>query len=186
MKVEIPALKDAVPALPNGNGSVPAESPRKQSEQLNPSAPSTNALGERASPAQDIGFDRIDTASIPGRVTLGSDSAATARQFMQASLAPGAVVAASPDNGIEGDTALAQPDGKPLSLPPATVGPYSLRLAAAHGDASAQFESCCTVAEAKGPDQDLKGRCNGISVRQPAALRWRSSALARFTNAALA
>ena len=157
MKVEAPAAKDAAPALPNGNGSVPAELPRKQSEQLNPSAPSTNALGERASPAQDIGYDRIDTASIPGRVTLGTNSAATAKQFMQASLAPGAVGAASPDNGVEGDTALAQPDNKPLSLPPATVGPYSLRLAAAHGDASAQFEVAVRMAEAKGDDQDLKG-----------------------------
>ena len=157
MKVEAPAAKDAAPALPNGNGSVPAELPRKQSEQLNPSAPSTNALGERASPAQDIGYDRIDTASIPGRVTLGTDSAATAKQFMQASLAPGAVGAASPDNGVEGDTALAPPDNKPLSLPPATVGPYSLRLAAAHGDASAQFEVAVRMAEAKGDDQDLKG-----------------------------
>ena len=45
---------------------------------------------------------------------------------------------------------------KPLALPPATVGPYSLRLAAAQGDASAQFEVASRLAEGKGADQDLK------------------------------
>ena len=41
-------------------------------------------------------------------------------------------------------------------LPPATVGPFSLRLAAAQGDASAQFEVASRLAEGKGIDQDLK------------------------------
>jgi localization factor PodJL len=41
-------------------------------------------------------------------------------------------------------------------LPPATVGPFSLRLAAAQGDASAQFEVASRLAEGKGTDQDLK------------------------------
>ncbi len=43
----------------------------------------------------------------------------------------------------------------PANLPPATVGPYSLRLAAAQGDASAQFEVASRLAEGKGTDQDL-------------------------------
>ena len=41
-------------------------------------------------------------------------------------------------------------------LPPATVGPFSLRIAAAKGDASAQFEVASRLAEGKGLDQDLK------------------------------
>ena len=41
-------------------------------------------------------------------------------------------------------------------LPPATVGPFSLRLAAGKGDASAQFEVASRLAEGKGLDQDLK------------------------------
>ncbi len=43
-----------------------------------------------------------------------------------------------------------------LDLPPATVGPLSLRLAAANGDASAQFEVGARLAEGKGTGQDFK------------------------------
>lgn len=50
-------------------------------------------------------------------------------------------------------------DGQPraaLDLPPATVGPLSLRLAAAQGDISAEFEVASRLAEGKGTDQNLK------------------------------
>lgn len=43
-----------------------------------------------------------------------------------------------------------------LELPPATVGPLSLRLAAANGDPSAQFEVGARLAEGKGTDQNFK------------------------------
>ncbi|MEQ1696108.1 MAG: hypothetical protein ABL901_09755 [Hyphomicrobiaceae bacterium] len=43
-----------------------------------------------------------------------------------------------------------------LDLPPATVGPLSLRLAAAQGDMSAEFEVASRLAEGKGTDQNLK------------------------------
>lgn len=43
-----------------------------------------------------------------------------------------------------------------LELPPATVGPLSLRRAAASGDASAQFEVARRLAEGKGVNQDFK------------------------------
>lgn len=45
--------------------------------------------------------------------------------------------------------------GNQLNLPPATVGPLSLRLAAAKGDASAQFEVAARLAEGKGTDQNF-------------------------------
>jgi localization factor PodJL len=44
----------------------------------------------------------------------------------------------------------------PLDLPPATVGPLSLRLAAAKGDPSAEFEVGARLAEGKGTKQDFK------------------------------
>ncbi len=44
----------------------------------------------------------------------------------------------------------------PLALPPAAIGPYSLRHAAANGVASAQFEIAARFAEGKGVPQDLK------------------------------
>jgi len=42
-----------------------------------------------------------------------------------------------------------------LDLPPATVGPLSLRLAAANGDASAEFEVAARLAEGKGTEQNF-------------------------------
>lgn len=42
-----------------------------------------------------------------------------------------------------------------LDLPPATVGPLSLRLAAANGDASAEFEVGARLAAGKGTSQDF-------------------------------
>ena len=42
-----------------------------------------------------------------------------------------------------------------LDLPPATVGPLSLRLAAANGDASAEFEVAARLAEGKGTSQNF-------------------------------
>jgi len=43
----------------------------------------------------------------------------------------------------------------PLDLPPATVGPLSLRLAAANGDPSAEFEVGSRMAEGKGTKQSF-------------------------------
>jgi localization factor PodJL len=43
-----------------------------------------------------------------------------------------------------------------LSLPPATVGPLSLRLAAANGDPSAAFEVGARLAEGKGTSQNFQ------------------------------
>ncbi len=43
-----------------------------------------------------------------------------------------------------------------LDLPPATVGPLSLRLAAANGDPSAEFEVGARLAEGKGTAQNFK------------------------------
>ncbi len=45
---------------------------------------------------------------------------------------------------------------KRLEMPPAIVGPLSLRRAAADGDPSAQFEVGARLAEGKGIDQDFK------------------------------
>ncbi len=46
--------------------------------------------------------------------------------------------------------------GSALQLPPATVGPLSMRIAAAKGDPSAEFEVATRLAEGKGTDQDFK------------------------------
>jgi localization factor PodJL len=60
-------------------------------------------------------------------------------------------------NGMAAPDASQADSAKPLALPPALVGPYSLRLAAAQGDPSAQYEVAVRLAQGKGDtDQDLK------------------------------
>jgi localization factor PodJL len=59
---------------------------------------------------------------------------------------PVVVAPAQDDNG--------QREGA-LDIPPATVGPLSLRLAAANGDASAEFEVAARMAEGKGTNQNF-------------------------------
>lgn len=62
--------------------------------------------------------------------------------------------AAAPE--IAGQATAATSAGRALELPPATVGPLSLRLAAANGDPSAEFEVGARLAEGKGTDQSFK------------------------------
>ena len=49
---------------------------------------------------------------------------------------------------------------KQIDLPPATVGPFSLRLAAANGDPSAQFEVAARLASGRGGNQDFDSAAN--------------------------
>lgn len=70
---------------------------------------------------------------------------------------------ASHFDGAKGDVLAALPQGSesavkasPLDLPPATVGPLSLRLAAANGDPSAEFEVGARLAEGQGTAQNLE------------------------------
>ncbi|MFM1813521.1 MAG: hypothetical protein RLZ98_216 [Pseudomonadota bacterium] len=60
-----------------------------------------------------------------------------------------------------------------LELPPSRIGPLSLRLAAAKGDPSAEFEVASRFAEGKGIDHDLK-----------AALSWYKRSASRGFGAA--
>lgn len=77
--------------------------------------------------------------------------ATPAALFPQAATDPvGVGSVANPDAGS------AMASRTPLNLPPATVGPMSLRLAAAKGDPSAEFEVGARIAEGKGTDQDFK------------------------------
>jgi localization factor PodJL len=84
--------------------------------------------------------------------------AATTGDLLSAAPVPASVgVAAMPGETIQMP---AVTDGSKtaslLSLPPATVGPLSLRLAAANGDPSAAFEVGARLAEGKGTDQNFK------------------------------
>lgn len=76
-------------------------------------------------------------------------------------LTPNATPAALMEQHVIGATAAIMPGDATDTetaprLPPVTVGPYSLRLAAAKGDAAAQFEVASRIAEGRGADKDLK------------------------------
>jgi localization factor PodJL len=65
---------------------------------------------------------------------------------------PTAVGTAEPVSSMSGEAEAK----KILELPPAMIGPMSLRLAAARGDASAQFSVAMRFAEGKGVKQDFE------------------------------
>ncbi len=72
----------------------------------------------------------------------------------QAALVPDTTEAATAQSAAP-QVATRTPNG-PLDMPPATVGPLSLRLAAANGDPSAEFEVGARLAEGKGTTQNFK------------------------------
>jgi localization factor PodJL len=75
-------------------------------------------------------------------------------------IAPGTTVvpisANAADISADANQSQGAGQGRALELPAATVGPHSLRLAAAQGDMSAEFEVASRLAEGKGTDQNLK------------------------------
>ncbi len=88
---------------------------------------------------------------------ISSDLGAAAAYATPAHLMPEGRVAEGAEPGsVAGGTVR----GNNLDLPPATVGPLTLRLAAAKGDPSAQFEVAARMASGMGTDQDLDGAVN--------------------------
>jgi len=164
----MPAIEDpAMPGAPDVDAPMMSPPP-KQTKQIVPSL----EKGEY----EDVNADgaSIDTASLPG--IQMQDSGATGQQLAQmneqarmaylsgqlgmaaAKVTPAALMeehVLRNSGAAPAADELAPPSGE-SKLPPATVGPYSLRIAAAKGDASAQFEVASRLAEGKGLDQDLK------------------------------
>lgn len=83
-----------------------------------------------------------------GAAQVNAVPAALIPEFMREAAPDGVPAAASSDTLAEGRR-------QALDLPPASVGPLSLRLAAAKGDPSAEFEVGARFAEGKGMKQDF-------------------------------
>lgn len=79
------------------------------------------------------------------------------QQALETSSAIGSGVSGERDYGARGASAQDREDtvGSVLEMPPITIGPQSLRIAAAKGDASAQFDVAARFAEGKGVKQDF-------------------------------
>jgi TPR repeat protein len=100
-------------------------------------------------------------ATLPDRLSEASQALASEPPISRA--APdlltriNAPLAPEPASAQPADTTAASaPAGAKVEMPPATIGPLTLRRAAADGDASAQFEVAARLAEGKGIDQDFK------------------------------
>jgi localization factor PodJL len=145
---------------PAGNGAsgLPANGmPATRSRQLVPgSEPEAGQFEDIGAPGSNGRYDRVDTAAIPDRLAAASGDM----------MFPSGGVTATPAalmqervlrmNGVTPAGEEGPDEAKSPGLPPATVGPFSLRLAAAKGDPSAQFEVATRLAEGKSADQDLK------------------------------
>ncbi len=121
---------------------------------------SLNAHDSRTDPVSDFGMP--DDTSVDG--TVGMTPAAIAQP---ASLTPDPDTATQSaptnftsdpfaTNGATRDKAPGAGSTMALALPPATVGPLSLRIAASKGDPSAAFEVGARLAEGRGTNQDFK------------------------------
>ncbi len=97
---------------------------------------------------------RAQMASLSERTALNAASTSA----IPASLAPSDFGGAdASDQQAAAPTVNQTADGRTvLELPPAPIGPLSLRLAAAKGDPSAQFEIAVRFAEGKGVKQDFE------------------------------
>ena len=173
-----PAIEGAAPAAPATDGDkAPIDNPSsKQSQQIRPQAPQgAGEFDDAAQPVKDISYAPVDTASLPDGIAVQSNDATTAQivqhqqQARMAYLSGQLGVAAAKAtpaslmeeqvlrmNGAPARTDDLAAGANSSRLPPPTVGPFSLRMAAAQGDASAQFEVASRLAEGKGLDQDLK------------------------------
>ncbi len=108
-------------------------------------------LGERQTMAQ--------LSSQLGEAQVNAVPAAMIPEFMYGENGrpvTGAVVAANSAQAVPLTTAsLSESHKRPLDLPPALVGPLSLRLAAAKGNPSAEFAVASRFADGTGVQQDL-------------------------------
>lgn len=164
------APADAEPMLPAGPDAAPpaTNGPSRQTYQA---VPPYEQQGSTEYEDVHAPGSAIDTASLPDGIMMQPATASghqlaqmneQARAAYMSSQLGIAAAKATPaslmeeqilrENGAGGGAAA---QGSTSKLPPATVGPFSMRLAAAQGDASAQFEVASRLAEGKGTDQDL-------------------------------
>ncbi len=110
-------------------------------------AANSERLGTQARPASDFS-GRFSAPQGTAPITTGSNPGLKAQPV---STGP---QAATPQAPI--DTAVTDNVSETAELPPALVGPLSLRMAAAKGDPSAAFEVATRLAEGRGIKQDFK------------------------------
>jgi localization factor PodJL len=117
------------------------------------SAPAGFALTDSSKPASPEELAKVHRRRAMAQ--MSSDLGAAAAYATPASLMPDYPSAQTED--LKTGSVAQAGKGNQLELPPAVVGPLSLRLAAAKGDPSAQFEVAARLAAGTGSARDLKG-----------------------------
>ena len=165
---QAPAASDDAPA-PNSDGAPDTHKPDNETHgEIDPSGDIT--VGMTTLPLSGVAVDAEKTMSV-------AELQRAKRQQSMAAMSGKLGQAAAEGNGLAfpaavdpvkdadllakagGRTALSKggmSESAALDMPPPTVGPLSLRLAAANGDPSAEFEVGARLAEGKGTDQSFK------------------------------
>ncbi|MGE4129286.1 MAG: hypothetical protein AB7E80_14075 [Hyphomicrobiaceae bacterium] len=167
-----PATTEAAPADAPKSGAAPQ--PQSSAPAASPTLASTDGvpLGIAvANPARKPTLDQLarlqqrqsmaELSSRLGAAQVGATPAALIPEFMYQDAQ---ARAAGQTDTVDSSTAAAAPvvqspllaTKRALDLPPATLGPLSLRMAAAKGDPSAQFEIGARLAEGKGTRQNFE------------------------------
>ncbi len=134
------------------------------------SAPDAVIAGETTVPLHGVAVDAENPAT-PAEIerarrrqtmaALSSRLGKSAAEVSAAATTPASLVPEDPTKSVveKAETAIHKSGmsaTSPLDLPPASVGPLSLRLAAANGDPSAEFDVGARLAEGKGVTPNFK------------------------------
>jgi localization factor PodJL len=133
-------------SLDVSGGAQPVADPNGMRRQANLAAASER-LGFQARPASD--FSNRFNGSVSALAPAPVKSAAAVKPAA-------AIVTGSTTEPTAPDVPLVDTASETAELPPALVGPLSLRMAAAKGDPSAAFEVATRLAEGRGIKQDFK------------------------------
>jgi localization factor PodJL len=144
-------------ALETSSGAGP--DPRGVQRQANLAAMSER-LGVQARPASDFSgrFGAAQPAPAVAAPAAAPAPAATIVTGSNPAVKPQMVSTGAPPATPQAplDTAVTENVSETAEMPPALVGPLSLRMAAAKGDPSAAFEVATRLAEGRGIKQDFK------------------------------
>jgi localization factor PodJL len=141
-------------------GEPAAADPARRSEQQEPagSAPQSQ-IGALPDTVPGIMFANADKSLSDEQIRRAYEQHSLAEHSSRLAssatgVSPAALAVETPPTASAAGPASGETAGK-LELPPASVGPLSLRTAAANGDPSAQFEVGARLAEGRGIDQNF-------------------------------
>jgi localization factor PodJL len=162
--IEQPLLPSDTVGMPNAEKPEGNAAPDAAGEDLGfedaPAAPQQNMMLDPAA-GEDPNVQSMSLQS-PGQAPLSLDLIKLDVPDAEENTVPSQAAPVAASLRLESQSTANEPVTQnrktkaPLDLPPATVGPLSLRLAAAEGDPSAEFEVGTRLAEGKGTQQDFK------------------------------